>query len=103
MKLPLFPRLAEDDMIEITPTTIDVQKIIETAHSADCGAVSVFLGTVRNHSRGKDVTSLEYDAYPAMAIKNSLSPKSKPPASTWPACSPRPTRALKWCWRGRIA
>lgn len=56
-------------MIEITAEPIDVQKIIAAASSDDCGALNVFLGTVRNHSRGKDVNRLEYDAYPAMASK----------------------------------
>lgn len=56
-------------MIEITAAPIDVQKIIAAASAEDCGALNVFLGTVRNHSRGKDVNRLEYDAYPAMASK----------------------------------
>ncbi len=56
-------------MIEITAEPIDVQKIIAAASAEDCGALNVFLGTVRNHNRGKDVNRLEYDAYPAMASK----------------------------------
>ena len=56
-------------MIEITPDKIDVQKIINAAESRDCGAVTVFLGTVRDFSRGKDIERLEYDAYPEMASK----------------------------------
>ncbi|NIV15478.1 MAG: molybdenum cofactor biosynthesis protein MoaE [Aliifodinibius sp.] len=56
-------------MIEITPEKIDVQKVINVARTPECGAVSVFLGTVRNHSRGKEITDLEYEAYPEMASK----------------------------------
>ncbi len=56
-------------MIEITPDKIDVQKVIDAARADDCGAVTVFLGTVRNHSRGKEVRYLEYEAYPEMAGK----------------------------------
>ncbi len=56
-------------MIEITSETINVKKTIDAAYSDDCGAVNVFIGTVRNHSRGKDITRLEYEAYPEMAIK----------------------------------
>ncbi len=56
-------------MIELTPEPIDVQKVIDAAYSEDCGAVATFIGTVRNHSRGKDITRLEYDAYPEMALK----------------------------------
>ncbi len=56
-------------MIEILDTPIDVQKVIAAAESPDCGAVNVFIGTVRNHARGKSVERLEYEAYPEMAIK----------------------------------
>lgn len=56
-------------MIEITDKPIDVQKIISAAERDDCGGLSVFLGTVRNHSHGKEVERLEYEAYPAMAGK----------------------------------
>ncbi|HID87231.1 MAG TPA: molybdenum cofactor biosynthesis protein MoaE [Anaerolineae bacterium] len=31
------------------------------------GAIATFLGTVRDHSRGRRVLYLEYDAYPEMA------------------------------------
>lgn len=56
-------------MIEITDYTIDVQKVIDAVRSQDCGAVSVFIGTVRNHSRNKDVKALEYEVYSEMATK----------------------------------
>lgn len=56
-------------MIKITNKRIDVQKVIDAAQSPDCGAVSVFIGTVRNHSRDKDVNALEYDVYGEMAEK----------------------------------
>ncbi|MGH1363659.1 MAG: molybdenum cofactor biosynthesis protein MoaE [Calditrichia bacterium] len=56
-------------MIEITAEPIDVNKIIAAASRDDCGGLSVFLGTVRNHSYGKEVQRLEYEAYPAMAGK----------------------------------
>ncbi len=56
-------------MIEITASPIDVQKVIDAAQSSDCGGVSVFIGTVRNHSRGREILRLEYEAYPEMASK----------------------------------
>lgn len=34
-----------------------------------CGAVNVFLGTVRNHSHGKAVIKLVFEAYEAMALQ----------------------------------
>lgn len=56
-------------MIEMTARPIEVQKVLAEAQSADCGALAVFIGTVRNHSRGKEVQRLEYEAYPGMAEK----------------------------------
>lgn len=56
-------------MIEITESKIDVQKVIDAVQSPDCGAVSVFIGTVRNRSRSKDVNALEYEVYGEMAEK----------------------------------
>jgi len=56
-------------MIEITNKKIDVQKVIDAVRSPDCGAVSVFIGTVRNRSRNKDVNALEYEVYDEMAEK----------------------------------
>lgn len=55
-------------MIKITEKHIDVQKVIETASSLSAGAVSVFVGTVRNSAHGKHVVWLEYEAYETMAV-----------------------------------
>ena len=57
------------NMIEITSNPIDLHKILESVKADNCGAVSLFLGTVRNHSKGKEVDALEYEAYPEMAEK----------------------------------
>lgn len=56
-------------MIEITPEPIDMPAVTAAAESPDCGAVAVFMGTVRDHNRGKSVEWLEYEAYPEMACK----------------------------------
>ncbi|WP_410961980.1 molybdenum cofactor biosynthesis protein MoaE, partial [Salmonella sp. SAL4359] len=41
----------------------------ELVRSPECGAVTVFLGTARRMSRGREVEYLEYEAYPEMAIR----------------------------------
>ncbi|MGI8617755.1 MAG: molybdenum cofactor biosynthesis protein MoaE [Gemmatimonadaceae bacterium] len=48
---------------------IDVTALIAEVTSHSCGAVSVFLGTVRNVHEGKAVTGIEYKAYEGMAIR----------------------------------
>jgi molybdopterin synthase catalytic subunit len=56
-------------LIEITRKPIDVQKVIDSVQSDDCGALVTFIGTVRDNSESKKVLYLEYDVYPEMAEK----------------------------------
>jgi len=46
----------------VNPTAVIVEVVDERA-----GAIATFLGTVRAHSRGRDVIALEYEAYEEMA------------------------------------
>jgi molybdopterin synthase catalytic subunit len=55
-------------MIEITDQPIDVQKIIHAASQNSAGAISTFIGTVRNQTSGKEVLRLDYEAYEPMAV-----------------------------------
>jgi molybdopterin synthase catalytic subunit len=52
------------DWVEVSPAAIDVDAVTAHVSGPGCGAVVVFLGTVRDHSDGKQgVTRLEYEAY----------------------------------------
>lgn len=55
-------------MIELTDQPIDVQWVIGEASSDEAGAVSVFIGTVRNMTDGKRVVKLDFESYEKMAI-----------------------------------
>ncbi|HEY4413203.1 MAG TPA: molybdenum cofactor biosynthesis protein MoaE [Gaiellaceae bacterium] len=46
---------------------LDTEHVIAEAASEDAGAVATFVGTVRRHSRGREVVRLEYEAFPEMA------------------------------------
>ncbi len=46
---------------------LDLDAVVAQVSQPDAGAVATFIGTTREHSRGRSVTSLEYDAYPEMA------------------------------------
>ncbi len=46
---------------------IDVAKVMAEVGDDAAGGTVVFLGTVRNHHRGKKVVELEYEAYERMA------------------------------------
>jgi molybdopterin synthase catalytic subunit len=56
-------------MIALTHDPIDYHALTESVRRPGCGAVCLFLGTVRDLT-GDDVTAfLEYQAYPPMAEK----------------------------------
>ncbi|HEY3219076.1 MAG TPA: MoaD family protein [Candidatus Limnocylindria bacterium] len=51
----------------VSPKTLSVDDALAACRDDRWGGVVVFLGTVRDQSRGKRVTHLEYEAYPEMA------------------------------------
>lgn len=54
-------------MIRLQSEEIRVAEVLESVGSGRDGAVALFLGTVRDHNRGRRVLHLDYEAYPAMA------------------------------------
>ncbi len=56
-------------MIRLTRETIDYQALTEQVRRGDCGAVVLFLGTVRDLTGERMTVALDYDAYPEMAEK----------------------------------
>jgi molybdopterin synthase catalytic subunit len=56
------------DLIALFPGPIDPAALVAHVSRADAGAVVVFLGTVRDHSEGREgVTALDYEAYEGAA------------------------------------
>ena len=51
----------------LTSEALDEQAVASLLDRDGAGAVVTFVGRVRAHSRGRDVTKLEYEAYPEMA------------------------------------
>ncbi len=56
-------------LFEVTSRPLDPQRLVDNVRKDESGAVALFLGVVRNNSRGRRVLYLEYDAYPEMAEK----------------------------------
>jgi molybdopterin synthase catalytic subunit len=56
-------------MISLTHDIIDSHALTERVRRPDCGAVVMFLGTVRDLTDGKVTVALDYEAYPGMAEK----------------------------------
>ena len=57
------------DDIRLTEERIDAASLVAAAKRAEDGAVVVFDGIVRNHSRGRETLYLEYEAYAPLALK----------------------------------
>jgi len=56
-------------MIRLTPDPIDYHALTEAVRSPHCGAVALFLGTVRDLTGERVTVFLDYEAYPPMAEK----------------------------------
>jgi molybdopterin synthase catalytic subunit len=52
----------------VTSQVIDASTLIREVEAADRGAVSLFLGTVRNSNDGRAVDGIDYSAYETMAV-----------------------------------
>jgi molybdopterin synthase catalytic subunit/molybdopterin converting factor small subunit len=59
--------VAGRERILVSPSPLSVDAAIDAVRGADAGGIVVFLGTVRDASRGKRVRHLEYEAYAEMA------------------------------------
>jgi molybdopterin synthase catalytic subunit len=55
--------------IEISENPLDVQTCIHLVLTPETGGINVFVGSVRNMTRGKKVVRLEFEAYTSMALK----------------------------------
>jgi len=55
-------------MAALVHEPIDTLRIIGEARRPDCGAISIFLGTTRDHHEGRRVARLAYEAYEPMAL-----------------------------------
>jgi MoaE-MoaD fusion protein len=53
--------------IVVSPSALSVDDVLAAVRDSGFGGIVVFLGTVRDRSRGKRVTHLEYEAYAEMA------------------------------------
>ena len=58
-----------DARFRVTSDPLDVKAVSAIVSSADCGAVTAFVGLVRNENGGRQVLWLEYEAYEPLAEK----------------------------------
>jgi molybdopterin synthase catalytic subunit len=55
--------------IKISAQSLNVQSCIDWILSPESGGIDVFIGTVRNATKGKKVVQLEFECYEKMALK----------------------------------
>jgi molybdopterin synthase catalytic subunit len=56
------------ELIHITGSPLVTEKITSLVSQSDLGGINVFIGAVRDQTKGKKVVRLEYEAYEPMAI-----------------------------------
>jgi molybdopterin synthase catalytic subunit len=69
-------------LIDLVRDAIRVDPLLDAVRHPGAGAIVLFLGTVREHSRGRDVERLEYEAYDTLA-RNEMSRIAAHAADRW--------------------
>lgn len=73
-----------DHRFVCTEDVLDPRSVEALVASDDAGAMVTFVGSVRNHARGREVISLEYEAY-APAAEKMLAQVGSEVQDQWPA------------------
>lgn len=47
---------------------LSIDEVVARVRRPEAGAIAIFVGTVRDHNEGHAVVTLEYEAYPSMAV-----------------------------------
>lgn len=56
-------------MFRVTDKALHLQELVDYVTDPEAGAIVTFIGTTRNQNEGRQVLSLDYEAYPEMAEK----------------------------------
>ena len=59
----------EQTLFEVVDQPISVENVIQKVSRREAGAITSFIGTVREFTKGKKTLYLEYEAYKSMAEK----------------------------------
>ena len=69
--------------ILISSEPLQLQACIDKVMAPECGGIDVFIGTVRNSTKGRTVVQLEFEAYETMALKE-MQKIAEEVATKWP-------------------
>ena len=61
--------MPKNSSIHITSEKLNLQDCYDFVQDASCGGIALFVGTVRNKTKKKEVTLLDFSTYRPMAIK----------------------------------
>jgi molybdopterin synthase catalytic subunit len=56
-------------LAEVRETPLDVAEVVALLDDSGSGGLTLFVGRVRDHDGGREVTGLEYEAHPAAAAR----------------------------------
>src|SRR5262245_26425046 len=70
--------------VMLTANVLDPSALVRLVEAPGHGAVTTFLGLVRDHNAGRKVTHLEYEAYEPLALK-ALQTIVDEAAEKWPS------------------
>jgi molybdopterin synthase catalytic subunit len=59
MKSPIY--------VGVSTEPLSIEKAVDFVHAPQNGAMDMFVGRVRNHNLGRNVTAVSYDAFDALA------------------------------------
>lgn len=60
---------SQDRLCAIRESELSVEEVLASVKHPHAGAVALFIGDVRDHNAGLEVTLLEYEAYVSMAVR----------------------------------
>lgn len=72
-------------MYRVINQPIDLNELVRFVTDPAAGAIATFIGTTRNNNEGRTVIGLDYEAYPAMAVKE-LERIGEHAKKQWPIC-----------------
>ncbi|NNC70725.1 MAG: molybdenum cofactor biosynthesis protein MoaE [Flavobacteriaceae bacterium] len=61
--------MTEKSSVIITSKKLNLQQCYKFVQDISCGGISLFVGTVRNLTKNKEVTLLDFSSYQSMALK----------------------------------
>lgn len=85
-------------LFEIVEKPILVEEVTNKVARREAGAITTFIGTVRELTKGKRTLHLKYEAYKPMAVKQ-LTRIGEEINGKWPDAQVAITHRVEICWK----